>query len=347
MANTEMDWLAFIRAGKSLRTVWESQMETRRSRRQRSQHDTPGGGFTLVELLVVIAIIGLLVALLLPAIQAAREAARRSSCSNNLRQLGFALQNHHDAKGIFPLSNFFGQNKKAKVAALWGELPQLLPYLEETALHGFVDFDKTPNDPRNLPAIKTPLDVLTCPSSPYVGQLGYQETYNTSSREETAETDYATSIGDYWNATGTKGPGAPGEYQFGNGHIPPRGIISRYGWSARFKDITDGTSKTFALGEVVGHWCINQDFPFQAFATTAHPINFKNDAYLSLGNIDYNLQPTDLRWNWSITFRSMHPSGAHFAMCDASVAFVGESIDQFTYMARASRAGNEVEDGLD
>lgn len=300
-------------------------------------------GFTLVELLVVIAIIGILVALLLPAIQAAREAARRSSCSNNLRQLAFALHNHHDSMGTFPISNFFGQAKKSKVAYLWGELPQLLPYLEETTLHDFVDFTKTPNNPRNLPAIKTPLDVLTCPSSPYVGQLGYQEIYNTSSTEQTAETDYATSIGDYWNATGIKGPDAPGEFQFGNGHIPPRGVISRYGWSAKFKDITDGTSKTFAFGEVVGHWCINQDFPFQAFATTAHPINFKNDVYLNLGNIDYNKQQTDLRWNWAITFRSLHPSGAHFAMCDASVVFVTENIDHFAYMARASRAGNEVE----
>jgi hypothetical protein len=194
-----------------------------------------------------------------------------------------------------------------------------------------------------LQAIKTPLDVLSCPSSPYVGQLGFQETYNTSSTEQTAESDYATSIGDYWNATGAKGAGAPNWIYFGNEHVPPRGVITRYGWSARFKDIPDGTSKTFAIGEVIGHWCINQDFPFQSFATTAHPINFKNDSYLRIGNVDYNLQPEPLRWDWAITFRSMHPSGAHFAMCDASVTFVADDIDQITYMARASRAGNEVE----
>jgi prepilin-type N-terminal cleavage/methylation domain-containing protein len=320
-------------------------MDSHHHRLRKPYHAIQRAGFTLVELLVVIAIIGILVALLLPAIQAAREAARRTSCSNNLRQLGLALQNHHDSMGRFPVSNFFGESKKPKLAYFWGELPQLLPYLEETSLHDFVDFTKIPNDPRNLTAIKTPLAVLTCPSSPYGRELGYQETYNTSSKEQTAETSYATSIGDYRNATGTKGPGAPAAYEFGNGHIPPRGVISRYGWSAKFKDITDGTSKTFALGEVVGHWCINQDFAFQAFATTAHPINFKNDAYLALGNIDYNDQPTDLRWNWAITFRSLHPSGAHFAMCDASVVFVADNIDHFTYMARASRAGNEVEAG--
>jgi hypothetical protein len=260
-----------------------------------------------------------------------------------LRQLGLALHNHHDSVGRFPVSNFFGRSGKPKLAGLWGELPQLLPYLEETTLHDYIDFTKTPNDPRNVQAIKTPLAVLSCPSSPYTGQLGYQETYNTSSVEQIAESDYATSIGDYWNATGAKGAGAPNWIYFGNDHIPPRGIISRYGWSARFKDIPDGTSKTFAIGEVIGHWCINQDFPFQSFATTAHPINFKNDAYLLLGNVDYNNQPEPLRWDWAITFRSLHPSGAHFAMCDASVTFVAEDIDQITYMARASRAGNEVE----
>ena len=184
-------------------------MESRNHRLRKPRPATYRPGFTLVELLVVIAIIGILVALLLPAIQAARESARRTSCSNKLRQLGLALHNHHDSVGSFPVSNFFSRSNKPKLAGFWGELPQLLPYLEETTLHDFVDFTKTPNDPRNLTAIKTPLDVLTCPSSPYVGQLGYQETYNTSSIEQTAESDYATSIGDYWNATGTKGAGGP------------------------------------------------------------------------------------------------------------------------------------------
>lgn len=320
-------------------------MELRHFGPRKSRQAIYRDGFTLVELLVVIAIIGILVALLLPAIQAAREAARRTSCSNNLRQLGLALHNYHDSNGTFPISNFFGGNKNPKLAYNWGELPQLLPYLEETSLHDFIDFSKMPNDPRNLTAINTPLGVLTCPSSPYGRELGYQETQNTSFTHRIAETSYATSIGDYWNDTGTKGAGAPAAdfYRYGNSHIPPRGVISRYGWSAKFKNITDGTSKTFAFGEVVGHWCINQDFAFQAFATTAHTINFKNDTYLTLGNIDYNEQPAHVKWDWAITFRSLHPSGAHFGMCDASVVFVSDDIDQFTYMARASRAGNEVE----
>ena len=302
-------------------------------------------GFTLVELLVVIAIIGILVALLLPAIQAAREAARRTSCSNKLRQLGIALHNHHDTVGRFPIGNFFGKSGKPNLAPLWGELPQLLPYMEETTLHDFIDFTKSPNDARNLQATRTPLAALSCPSSPYIGELGYQELYNTNSNAQTTESDYATSIGDYWNTTGSKGAGAPPDNKFrcGNSHIPPRGVMSRFGWAAKFKDIPDGTSKTFALGEVVGQWSLNVDFPFQAFATTAHPINHKNDTYLRLGNIDYNNLAVDVKWDWAITFRSMHPGGAHFLMCDASVTFVPDTIDHFTYMARASRAGGEVE----
>ena len=181
-------------------------MESRNHELRKSRPANYRAGFTLVELLVVIAIIGILVALLLPAIQAARESARRTSCSNKLRQLGLALHNYHDSVGSFPVSNFFGRSNKPKLAVFWGELPQLLPYLEETTLHDFVDFTKTPNDPRNLAAIKTPLAVLTCPSSPYVGQLGYQETYNTNSVEQTAESDYATSIGDYWNVSGARAP---------------------------------------------------------------------------------------------------------------------------------------------
>ncbi len=319
-------------------------MQSTRSNQMISKQEPRWRGFTLVELLVVIAIIGVLVALLLPAVQAAREASRRAACSNKLRQLGIALHNHHDTTGRFPVSNFFkiGDHGNENVSKFWGWLPQLLPSLEQSTMHDQIDFTKRPHDPVNLELVQTPLDVLTCPSSPYLTELGYQETINTGSPETIAETSFAVNIGDYWNATGLKGPGAPENIFFGNQDIPPRGVISRYGWSAQLKDITDGTSSTFALGEVVGHWCINQDFPNQAFATTAHPINFKNEAFQEHGNVDYNKLPTDLRWNWAITFRSFHPGGAHFLMCDSSAGFISEDIDHFTYMALASREGEEV-----
>ncbi|MCH2115764.1 MAG: DUF1559 domain-containing protein [Pirellulales bacterium] len=318
-----------------------------RSYRHRQRRSRWIAGFTLVELLVVIAIIGVLVALLLPAVQAAREAARRMSCANNLRQVGLALHNHHDTVGRFPLSNYI-RRMNPNVAINWGWLPQLLPYMEQTSLHNIFDFELRPHDPRNLEAVQTPLDVLTCPSIPYGNELGHSETHWTNSVKEVAETSYAACVGDYRNTTGTGTAGADGLRWYGNGDIPPRGVIARYGWSARFRDITDGLSNTFALGESVGHWSVNVDFPYQAFATTAHPINFKNSVYLEIGNVDWEARhmdgtdPPELEWDWAVTFRSLHPGGAHFLLCDGSVDFFSESIDHITYMAMGSRDGGEV-----
>lgn len=190
--------------------------------------------------------------------------------------------------------------------------------------------------------------MLTCPSSPYGQELGYQESFHTGFTGKVAQSSYAACIGDYKNATGTGWHLDEWPYFFfGNGHVPPRGVISRFGWSARFKDIPDGLSNTFALGEVVGQWSINQDFPYQSFATTSHPINIGNPDFLAIGNVDWwelrDTNPNQLIWDWALSFRSMHPGGAHFLMCDASVPFVTESIDHFTYMARASREGGEIE----
>jgi prepilin-type N-terminal cleavage/methylation domain-containing protein len=115
-------------------------------------------GFTLVELLVVIAIIGILVALLLPAIQAARESARRSRCENNLKQMGLALQGHHDATQRFPM----GRNGRDQYSVSWAYY--LLPYLEEDAVsRAFVDGERV-DDEVNAQAMRTPIEVYACPS---------------------------------------------------------------------------------------------------------------------------------------------------------------------------------------
>src|SRR6476646_10057841 len=115
-------------------------------------------GFTLVELLVVIAIIGILVAFLLPAVQAAREASRRSQCQNNLKQIGLAVQNHDDAKRVFPM----GRNRIDQKAVSWAFF--LLPYMEETAIYN----SWNPNvevfqDPNNA-TMRTPIESYACPS---------------------------------------------------------------------------------------------------------------------------------------------------------------------------------------
>jgi len=115
-------------------------------------------GFTLVELLVVIAIIGILVALLLPAIQAAREAARRSECQNHLKQIALAIQLHHDSQQAFPM----GRDRSDQYGTSWAF--RLLPQLEEQAV--YTSFVKTQrvDDPPNESAMRTPIDTYACPS---------------------------------------------------------------------------------------------------------------------------------------------------------------------------------------
>ena len=115
-------------------------------------------GFTLVELLVVIAIIGTLVAFLLPAVQAAREASRRSQCQNNLKQIGVAVQNHHDARRAFPM----GRNGMDQKAVSWAFF--LLPYLEETAIYNSWNPGVRVDDDRNSSAMRTPIESYACPS---------------------------------------------------------------------------------------------------------------------------------------------------------------------------------------
>src|SRR6476661_9397727 len=108
-------------------------------------------GFTLVEVLVVIAIIGILVAFLLPAVQAAREASRRSQCQNNLKQIGVAVQNHHDARRAFPM----GRNGMNQFAVSWAFF--LLPYLEETAIYNSWVPKERVDDDKNSSAMRTPI----------------------------------------------------------------------------------------------------------------------------------------------------------------------------------------------
>jgi prepilin-type N-terminal cleavage/methylation domain-containing protein len=338
-------------------------------------------GFTLVELLVVIAIIGVLVALLLPAVQAAREAARRAQCQNQMKQIGLALQNHHDARGQLPAGKFwYNKDETGGTANFsgWGWLPHILPYMELTQLYDRANFDHSPNSNGagvfNRAVIQTDVPGLICPSNSYRSEASDNENAGriyegmADSRKQIAEADYAANIGDYRNIGGTGdgldhtvdgdgdgradwpqagnvfGPGTAQSPPYSPRH-PTRGILNRFGWGAEFKQIPDGLSNTFAVGECVGVWCLTQNFGTQSWSTTAQPINHMNAFYL--GGTQNWPKLDNPQWSDSIAFRSLHPGGAHFIMCDASVHFVNENVDHSSYRALASREGEDsIQGGL-
>ncbi|MCI0458496.1 MAG: DUF1559 domain-containing protein [Gemmataceae bacterium] len=291
-------------------------------------------GFTLIELLVVIAIIAILIGLLLPAVQKVREAAQRSQCQNNLKQIGLAMHSYHDAKKKLPPGNGY---LAPRMHRSWCVL--LLPYLEQTAIYKGINLNVSqlnttvgPSGLSNRQLIQQNLAIVLCPAD---GAAATPRTRTDDARSIVlALTSYASNVGDHRNATGT---GAPGFPNYGNGSnlsTNTRGVITRYNYSASFGEILDGLSNTFCIGEVVPAWCNWQDWGHQSFATTAHPPNHRN-AELAAGTLaSSNAAET-------IVFRSLHTGGVNFLLCDGSVHFVSDTINGVTYRALASRSGGE------
>ncbi|MFI4876264.1 MAG: DUF1559 domain-containing protein, partial [Blastopirellula sp. JB062] len=204
-------------------------------------------GFTLVELLVVIAIIGVLIALLLPAVQQAREAARRMSCTNNMKQLGLAIHNYHDVHLQFPPGgnssvNWTGRDNELSLHSF------LLPFIEQTAVQDAIDFTgHSYLTEKDHAAIR--VDAFLCPSSTRV----YDETV--SSGVLTYDNPRLHTM-HYYGVMGPKGVNAEtNEAYESEESVATNGGFARQGVfydlsKTKFRDITDGTSNTFALGEL-------------------------------------------------------------------------------------------------
>jgi prepilin-type N-terminal cleavage/methylation domain-containing protein/prepilin-type processing-associated H-X9-DG protein len=292
--------------------------------------------FTLIELLVVIAIIAILIGLLLPAVQKVREAAARMKCANNLKQIGLALHNHHDSYGRLPTSEFHdpGAGKPYR----WGWIPRILAHIEQDNVYKQLDFKVHGWQANNYTLLKQKYPMFLCPSDPFADEIREEEGF-AAPTWVLSQSDYAANQGDYKNAGGVGATPDYGNinYSAGGTPNPVRGVIGRWGWSARFADVTDGLSNTYAVGECVGAFCITQNLLSQSWGTTAYPINYMNKSLAA--NLPTQANP---RWDESIGFRSYHSGGANFLLCDGSIRFVRESIDGATYRASASRANGEV-----
>ena len=206
-------------------------------------------GFTLVELLVVIAIIGVLVALLLPAIQAAREAARRAQCLNNLKQLGLAVQNYHDAKNLVPVSaRPVGLTSAPRI----GGITHLLPFFEQANLRKQFDLTKNWNHIDNRQTMNTTIAALLCPSSPEDADRldGIPESASwepivckQTDYSPTVWVDYRLADANLVDKTNTTETGS---------NLDQPGILEYQNLKASFKLVTDGLSNTILYTESAG-----------------------------------------------------------------------------------------------
>jgi prepilin-type N-terminal cleavage/methylation domain-containing protein len=334
-------------------------------------------GFTLVELLVVIAIIGILIALLLPAIQAARESARRSQCSNNLKQIGVALMNYIDAHKVLPPNiNHVVMNQQNYESRDWAShLVHLLPFIEETAMYDRIDFTSPSRPSTQIIANGKALNQYivssyVCPSDPasgydngmattnYAGSIGSQIMQSGSGCNMAA---YVPSGGtlydldhdgeDWFNETSTvptcNGAGtgnARSDCPYPNAIS---GVFARSTWAASLRQIGDGTSHTFAMGEVRA-WCSGflwrlgwADSEGLWFATTAPP-NFptcpgENGVPSNPAGGGPGCSDKENAWNANMGFKSSHVGGLFFVYCDGSVHFISDDIDHTTYEALGDR----------
>ena len=323
--------------------------------------------FTLIELLVVIAIIAVLIALLLPAVQQAREAARRTQCKNNLKQLGLALNNYHDTHGTFPpgrlRSLVDGQGRCFSAYA------HLLPFVDAATLYQRIDFNQSPEDAGNSAALDQTIPFFLCPSDQFRKLQGTNAVHN------------------YPLCTGTTYPLSPRN----PGGVPITGVFYENS-SVRFGDIPDGSSQTV---------CISETIKSEGGPTTWDGVSKTNGFVLTQGNdnattgpelTDYASQchgaglvlqqtrgsrwligapghsmynhlrvpnsfdidcrgglPHSIRWNavWdrlslNVAARSRHVGGVHALFVDGHVQFTSENIDVRVWQAVGSRNGGEV-----
>jgi prepilin-type N-terminal cleavage/methylation domain-containing protein/prepilin-type processing-associated H-X9-DG protein len=320
---------SWLLAGVPIAAAWR--LRRRRPERAAAAKPTVRRGFTLVELLVVIAIIGVLIALLLPAVQAAREAARRMSCQNKLKQIGLATQNYTAAQKHLPPPKHGDTNYNQRGSTF----VLLLPYLEQASRFAAYDLTKDVTDPVNLPITSQPIDVYTCPSMAMMRQApeaGCGEKLGASSYLISSRTEYLN----YGALDGAfENPPSDGQYRLSTQHI------------------TDGTSNTLLVGETnYSHqgWTWAATECAELAGTVKYGDQTWAEGYwnLSWGHMAANFPQA---YNNSVefqkpisarVFRSDHPGGVQFVFLDGSVRLVGDGSDAEVRRALVTRAGDET-----
>ena len=303
------------------------------------------GGFTLVELLVVIAIIGVLVALLLPAIQAAREAARRSECTNNLKQLGLGMHNYHDTHGVFPPGKFgarlWCQSRDTGWTNVWrlGWLPAIYPFIEQGSLYeGFVPYMRGEHGQVSIatwPDADVTIPTLFCPSDPGRGKNATPQWNDPSVLLPRPFVNYVVCMGSTGSMVGSDQTATNL-----NGMFFTRSKIS-------FPDLVDGSSNTLMTSEIklfprVTDWrgYAYNNFGVTTWFSTMHtPNSVASDrVWGCINDPGAPCVSSGGSGNTWMSARSSHPGGVNAGLADGSVRFISQTVNADVYAALGMRA---------
>jgi prepilin-type N-terminal cleavage/methylation domain-containing protein/prepilin-type processing-associated H-X9-DG protein len=293
-------------------------------------------GFTLIELLVVIAIIAVLIALLLPAVQSAREAARRSQCTNNLKQLGLAVANYESAYGIYPATSYSGLQSWQYQFPNFSVFVFLTQFMEQQALYNATNFNLSNYEPDNITIAGVRINSLQCPSDPWQPTVISTSTPNASFVEHVKALPAGVTWLQQFTSYGSNQGTFPGTWQqsFGPAEFAQYNGVIYNDSAVRIASVTDGTSNTFLLGERAqtlfarndpafqnsdGSW--NSDHWFDTMVTTYFPPNVSTTGpgIPLIGGIVAS------------DSSSFHPGGVNYCFCDGSVRFIKNSINSWSF----------------